>query len=85
MSLCFIMKALSGAFFNYVTGGVKAPPAPIVAPSHSTIPPPPPLPASQSPFSLKYKQSIGWKGRVCESYVLFFFLKWFNACQMLGS
>jgi hypothetical protein len=29
------------AFFNYITGGAKAPPAPMVAPPHSTILAPP--------------------------------------------
>jgi hypothetical protein len=49
------------AFFNYITGGGgQSPPAPMVAPPHSTILAPP----SQSPFSLKYKQNMEFRREV---------------------
>ena len=47
------------AFFNYITGGAKAPQPPRCHP-HSTILPPP----SQSPFSLKYKQNMEFRREV---------------------
>jgi hypothetical protein len=66
----------SRAFFNYITGGAKAPPAPMVAPPLNHFGPP-----SQSPFSLKYRQNMEFRREVwyssnwnllCESYVLSF-------------
>ena len=47
------------AFFNYITGGAKAPPAPMVAPPLNHFGPP-----SQSPFSLKYKQNMEFRREV---------------------
>ena len=47
------------AFFNYITGGAKAPPAPMVAPPLNHFGPP-----SQSPFSLKYKQNMEFRMEV---------------------
>ena len=45
--------------FNYITGGAKAPPAPMVAPLLNHFGPP-----SQSPFSLKYKQNMEFRREV---------------------
>jgi hypothetical protein len=53
------VRALSRAFFNYITGGAKAPPAPMVAPPLNYFGPP-----SQSPFSLKYKQNMEFRREV---------------------
>ena len=47
------------AFFNYITGGAKAPPAPMVAPPLNHF-----GPSSQSPFSLKYKQNMEFRREV---------------------
>ena len=52
-------KPTSRAFFNYITGGAKAPPAPMVAPPLKHFGPP-----SQSPFSLKYKQNMEFRREV---------------------
>jgi hypothetical protein len=51
--------SLTGAFFNYITGGAKAPPAPMVAPPLNYFGPP-----SQSLFSLKYKQNMEFRREV---------------------
>jgi hypothetical protein len=70
----FFSSVPTRAFFNYITGGAKAPPAPMVAPPLNHFGPP-----SQSPFSLKYKQNMEFRKEVwyssnwnlhCESYVL---------------
>ena len=52
-------SAYNRAFFNYITGGAKAPPAPMVAPPLNHFGPP-----SQSPFSLKYKQNMEFRMEV---------------------
>ena len=55
----FATSALGRAFFNYITGGAKAPPGPMVAPPLNHFGPP-----SQSPFSLKYKQNMEFRREV---------------------
>ena len=66
-SICFVTSVSrrrlkigkSRAFFNYITGGPKPPPAPMVAPPLNHFGPP-----SQSPFSLKYKQNMEFRREV---------------------
>ena len=74
--ILYIIWVSFRAFFNYITGGAKAPPAPMVAPPLNHFGPP-----SQSPFSLKYKQNMEFRMEVwysstwnllCETYVLTF-------------